>query len=502
MFVRHGRPIRSHASSFPRSRASSFPRSRASSFPRSAWECIRKHDHTQSRYGFPRGSMGTREKTFPRSRPRSHAPTRSRSHAPRGNAYGSTTTPKAGMDSHAGAWEPENTPSLPRSRVGMPMGSVRFILASLVLLSHLGISIAGLNPGVIAVVAFYLLAGHVVAGLWAKWQRQPKALFNFYRDRSWRIVPQYSIAAIFAALLWHNGAQSPFISAAPALTDWLANTLIIPLNYYMYTGQDSFTLIPPAWSLATEIQFYLIAPLLLSQRLSRLIICLALSLVIFALAQSQWLNTDYYGYRLLPGILFIFILGALQQLSSRHKSLPRLLLAIWLLNAAYLLWLIIGQAHIPYNREVSLGLLLAMPLLAALSKKKSPQAHAPADPRSHAPTRPRSHAPRGNAYTPPKAGTDSHAGAWQPDQSQSGFPRWSMGTRKAASRLDKNLGALSYGVFLYHFPVIWLLQLQPPVAAAQDIASVAVLTIGCAALGHGCVERPLWRRFRPLKKPS
>ncbi len=438
------------------------------------------------------------------------------------------------------------------------MGTLRFILASLVLLSHLGISITGLNPGVTAVVVFYLLAGHVVAGLWAKWQRRPQALFNFYRDRSWRIFPQYGAAVIFSTLLWLSGAQSSFISAAPSLTDWLSNAIIIPLNYYMYSGQDSFTLIPPAWSLATEIQFYLIAPLLLSQPLSKIIACLFLSLIIFVLAQGQWLNTDYYGYRLLPGILFIFILGGLYELKYRHKAMVPFLLAIWLLNGAYLFWLVIGQAHIPYNREVSLGLMLAMPLLAALSKKKPPQAQVPASPRSHAPaweciwkhdhtqsrygfprwsmgTRktasrldrnlliptlprgnacPRSHAPacpRSHAPACPR----SHAPAWEcirkhdNAQSRYGFPRWSMGTRKrwslrarkAASRLDKNLGALSYGVFLYHFPVIWLLQLQPPVAAAQDIVSVAVLTIGCAALGHWCVERPLWRRFRPLNKP-
>jgi peptidoglycan/LPS O-acetylase OafA/YrhL len=49
------------------------------------------------------------------------------------------------------------------------MGSLRFLLACLVLLSHLGISIGGLNPGVSAVVVFYLLAGHVAARLWLKW---------------------------------------------------------------------------------------------------------------------------------------------------------------------------------------------------------------------------------------------------------------------------------------------------------------------------------------------
>lgn len=323
------------------------------------------------------------------------------------------------------------------------MGSLRFLLACLVLLSHLGISIVGLNPGVIAVVIFYVLAGHVVAGLWTKWQYQPNPLICFYHDRSWRILPQYGVAVLFATLLWLNGAQSPFLTKPPALVDWLSNLAIIPLNYFMYTGQDRFTLIPPAWSLATEIQFYLLAPLLLSQKLSRLIICLVLSLIIFVLAQYQWLDTDYYGYRLLPGILFIFIIGALQELRHRHKALTKSLVALGLLNALYLLWLWIWGTHRPYNSEVSLGLLIAMPLLAALSKKKLPQQ-----------------------------------------------------STNIGSRLNKALGALSYGVFLYHFPVIWLLKLSPPVTAPKDIIIVIALTISCAAIGHWAIERPLWRRFR------
>lgn len=323
------------------------------------------------------------------------------------------------------------------------MGSLRFVLACLVLLSHLGISLYGLNPGVIAVAVFYLLAGHVVARLWEKWGGQPNALALFYRDRSWRIFPQYSVAMMLAALLWFYGAQSPFISSTPALTDWLSNLIIVPLNYYMYTGQDGFTLIPPAWSLATEIQFYLLAPLLLSQRLPTLILWLAFSLVIFVLAQMQWLNTDHYGYRLLPGILFIFLMGALQELRHRHQALTLSLAGLWLLDGCYLAWLFMEGSHIPYNREVALGLMLAVPLLAWLGKK------------------------------PPLGRKPS-----------------------AASRIDKTLGALSYGVFLYHFPVIWLMRLQPPVAAPKDILITLMLTISCAAIGHWCIERPLWRRFR------
>ncbi|MDD5460626.1 MAG: acyltransferase [Methylococcales bacterium] len=325
------------------------------------------------------------------------------------------------------------------------MGALRFLLAVTVLISHLGIKIKGYTPGVIAVIVFYMLAGHVVARLWGKWRHQSDASRRFYYDRAWRILPQYTVALFFSILIWLDGAQSPFLATQPGLFDWLANVLIIPLNFYMYTGQDAFTLIPPAWSLGAEMQFYLIAPLLLSQKLFNLLMVFGLSLGIFALAQLQILDTDYYGYRLIPGVLFIFLLGALHELSCRHRAVHKLLVILWLLNFTYLLWLFTVAQHLPYNEEVALGLMIAMPLLALLNRPK----------------------------------TDKQYGS-------------------IATYFDRRLGALSYGVFLYHFPVIWLLKLQPPVLAIHDIIAVAALSLGCAAFGHWAVERPLWERFRSV----
>ena len=324
------------------------------------------------------------------------------------------------------------------------MGALRFLLACSVLISHLGLRINGLTPGAIAVIVFYLLAGHVVARLWGKWQHLPDAPGRFYRDRAWRILPQYTAAILFATLVWFNGAQSPFIAIRPDLSDWLANILIFPLNFYMYTGQDSFTLIPPAWSLSAEMQFYLLAPLLLSQKLPKILMVFGVSLGIFALAQLQILDIDHYGYRLMPGVLFIFLLGVLHELAYRHTSLCNLLIVLWSLNFIYLLWLFNVGQYLPYNKEVALGLMIAMPLLALLNKPK-------------------------------------------PDKQNNSI-----------ARLDRRLGELSYGVFLYHFPVIWLLKLQPPVLAPNDIIVVLVLSLCCAVIGHWAIERPLWRRFRPV----
>jgi peptidoglycan/LPS O-acetylase OafA/YrhL len=75
-------------------------------------------------------------------------------------------------------------------------GYFRFFLASLVLISHVGINYRGFNPGVAAVVSFYMLAGFVVCHLFSKIFKSEKPLyFHFYYERALRIFPQYLFIA-------------------------------------------------------------------------------------------------------------------------------------------------------------------------------------------------------------------------------------------------------------------------------------------------------------------
>jgi peptidoglycan/LPS O-acetylase OafA/YrhL len=321
------------------------------------------------------------------------------------------------------------------------MGLLRLVLASLVMLSHMGISIAGVNPGVSSVIVFYMLAGHVVSQLWTRRpaHRAQAAALWFYQDRLWRIMPLYLFAALLAAALWALGVQSPFIGLSPHWYDWLANLLIIPLNFYMYTGQDGFTLLPPAWSLAVELQFYLLVPLLLC-RPPLAVVAAVLSFAVFILAQCGVLNTDVFGYRLLGGVGFVFLAGTLL---GRPDRLSRGCLgALWLGSVIYVAWLLSGDHHQPYNTEVALGFALGLPLLVVF-------------------------------FSFPRKGL------WQ--------------------TLQRRAGELSYGVFLLHFPAMWLLQMQG-FSGPSTAWMVFVLSALLAWLGHATVERPLWKKYR-LKLP-
>lgn len=327
------------------------------------------------------------------------------------------------------------------------LGSFRLLLALLVALSHAGLRIDGLNPGVSAVVGFYLVSGYVMTGLLRRHYPTLALAPRFYLDRALRLYPQY-LAVAALTLLWFaaTDTHNDFLHHRPDALDLLNNLLIVPLNY-LYASRDAFTLIPPAWSLGAEVQFYLLFPFILRLPAGRPLL-LALSLLLYLAAAWGTLPTEPYGYRLLPGVLFIFLLGSwLYDLHAAHRrptvaALPLLLAT--LLGSALLALLLQqnGRLGLPYNRETLLGLAFALPALTLLGPLKR-----------------------------------------QP---------W-----------DEALGDLSYGVFLVHFLILWAI--RPPQANLPEIGLYLVLTGLAATATQRLVEKPalaLRHRLRPPRQPD
>lgn len=331
------------------------------------------------------------------------------------------------------------------------LGTLRLLLALAVAASHVDYRIAGLNPGVSAVIGFYLISGYVMAGLLQRHYPLAHDAGAFYLDRAVRLMPQYLLYG-FLTLLWYNTnprlpdnpSLAYFLHAGAGFGEYLDNLLIVPLNYYMWNGSDRFTLIPPAWSLGAEIQFYLLAPFILCWP-KRILLLLLPALAVVSLALLGRINSDWYGYRLLPGVLTYFFLGALLHHlhhNERHRQAWGLVASV-LLFAAGGAWFARQQAslHQPYNQEVLLGLILVLPLLQLLAQRSR---------------------------------------------------RW----------WDELAGDISYGVFLNHFLVYWALYPQG-VSLAQLPAFLAVC-IMLAWCSQRWVERPclVWRkRIRVSRSP-
>jgi len=311
-------------------------------------------------------------------------------------------------------------------------GTLRYFLATLVVLSHNNITLYGKNIGVMAVVVFYLLSGYMMTGLIRRRYASLSAMGAFYWDRLLRIYPQYLLFLTLTLLAIHTlPIQTPYLAVPLDGQKLFANLSIIPLNFFMFNQLDKTMLLPQAWSLGTEWQFYLTFPfvLLLHSRLRPLIA--GLSVLVFALAMTGQLQTDWYGYRLLPGVWFIFLTGSFIY-DRGHKTVLGLWLTVFLIGSGCYI------AHIPYqafNVEVIVGFLIGVVLVLLLR--------------------------------------------------QGSQNKW-----------DDYLGHLSYGVFLCHFLVIWLVQTIANIEAQALCLLVWGLASLLSAVGYHSVESPLlkWRK--------
>jgi peptidoglycan/LPS O-acetylase OafA/YrhL len=99
--------------------------------------------------------------------------------------------------------------------------------------------------------------------------------------------------------------------------------------------------------------------------------CFGLSLLVFLAAYLGWINTDLFGYRFLPGTLFMFLCGSFLRDAKTPQSRKVIggllcLFAIGLLGVHFH-----PELNLPYNVEVLWGLWIATPMVYWLGRKKS-----------------------------------------------------------------------------------------------------------------------------------
>ncbi|MCY1363767.1 hypothetical protein D9M69_505440 [compost metagenome] len=151
-----------------------------------------------------------------------------------------------------------------------------------------------------------------------------------------------------------------------------------------------------------------------------------------------FINTDLYGYRLLPGVLFMFLCG-----SYLYKAQPKdLAIAAGTAVVAALMFAAIMAGWIerrPFNAEVTAGIALGVPAVYLLTKL-----------RFH--------------------------------------------------RIDEFLGNISYGVFLNHYVVMYFLHAVWSVAYdGAVVATVLALSLLLSGVSYYCVERPALKLRHALR---
>ena len=144
------------------------------------------------------------------------------------------------------------------------MGTYRFFLAILVLLSHLSIEFFGFYIGVIAVVNFLIVSGYLNTYLLETYYSKTKNIKTFYLDRACRIFPQYYFY-FFLILIIHFFYP---IKKELVLIDIILEFPIILNGYFMlfdnlFNFYFPVKINPPTWSLGLELTFYLIIPFII-----------------------------------------------------------------------------------------------------------------------------------------------------------------------------------------------------------------------------------------------
>lgn len=151
-------------------------------------------------------------------------------------------------------------------------GALRMALAFAVFIHHT----TKFNLGMSAVLIFFVLSGYWVATMWSKtYSRTTWSYFTFLVSRVWRLAPVFALSSGVAwGLLWWRGVAPE--NAGGLVRQLFSNVFILGYNSLSYQANV------PGWSLDMELQFYLVAPLivfLVSRNIYALLVCVALSLL-------------------------------------------------------------------------------------------------------------------------------------------------------------------------------------------------------------------------------
>jgi len=232
------------------------------------------------------------------------------------------------------------------------MGTLRIILALLVVFSHLGypLGIKLIGPK-LAVQTFYIISGFYMALVLSSKYKNLK-YGTFIGNRILRLWPAYLVVLIltaFISLIFGYFTQdylalNSFITYYNRL-DLVTLTSLSIINFTLFF-QDlilflsvdehshltlnrmldlnklqlyKFMLVPQSWTLALELMFYLISPWLVRLKLKSICILMSFSLLIRVVLAFYGFSEDPWDYRFFPSELIFFLAGILMFRISKFK---------------------------------------------------------------------------------------------------------------------------------------------------------------------------------------
>lgn len=193
----------------------------------------------------------------------------------------------------------------------MGPGLFRLLLATVVVIFHY----SSFSLGHAAVYLFFVLSGYWVYQMWErKYAHTRNPYLTFAISRVWRIAPVFLLcSALACAMVWLQIRLETTHGTAPSGMFWAMLPSAILLGY----NSTWFTPLIPAWSLDIEVQFYLVAPLLL------VMLKYKPATVFLLLAAAGAAFTTLYGHPTLAAYVPCFMVGMLAAqfpaLASRRR---------------------------------------------------------------------------------------------------------------------------------------------------------------------------------------
>lgn len=334
--------------------------------------------------------------------------------------------------------------SVPSGRI-VGLDVLRGIAILLVMLRH-AVPGAFEGAGVVGVVMFFTLSGYLITGVLARELTTTGRIDyrRFYLRRVKRLVPALvALVVVFAAvtlILDPLGDRGTLPATAGVLLTFTGNLPVADISAAAFHS----------WTLATEEQFYLLWPALLAfawvrGRVGAMLVATAVTVLAACVAVLAWLWPYADNAYVLPTSWFIcFVIGAAARLRGDGARIPPALVPLMLAALAAL-------SVVPL-RGHALTYLVAGPAVACF--------------------------------------TAVLLLAWS---------RWAdLADGARISRALAALGVVSYGAYLWNYPLtLWL---RPDLGAAAGPLAAA-LTIAAAALSWRFVEEPVMRRVRTRGSP-
>jgi len=220
------------------------------------------------------------------------------------------------------------------------LDSLRGLAALAIMAFHL--NPPAFAPGWTGVDLFFVLSGYLITGIILRHGEERGFLKAFYARRGLRIWPIYYIT-LGVLVLANPYLPKPYsLESVPYYATYTQN---VPL-YWKGTA-PSLPTFDHTWTLALEEQFYILWPalLLLSGRKRVVPVCLATIALAYMAREGGWFSYDHYSERLLIARCDGFALGGLLAAVLSGEITPRVrwgVAAVFVLAILYNGWGIVA----------------------------------------------------------------------------------------------------------------------------------------------------------------